>query len=286
MESVQMPNLSAMEKLKKGFIELKNNIKETISEKREIIEEKLDQTKEGAYMFAQKYKSNKEKVKGVLIIALSVISAVGTVFNNTDKELKEFNSMMFPQQAYVQQVNHNDMNYSLASYPKQETEKVDFDFNDFAESIGKLAEISNKNPDLRYLSDVIQYGDEKIKTTKKGKKKDSKEFERDKDNNTSEYNQTYASIPEAEEQGANNIKSIASQVTEDTTQQAITARKYRGVEYIYIKDNAGKILYKMPREDIDIYINKASRRNNKESNEKNGNIELSKKTEEKDIEER
>lgn len=284
MESVQMPNLSAMEKLKKGFIELKNNIKETKSEKREIIEEKLDQTKEGAYMFAQKYKSNKEKVKGVLIIALSVISAVGTVFNNTDKELKEFNSMMFPQQAYVQQVNHNDMNYSLASYPKQETEKVDFDFNDFAESIGKLAEISNKNPDLRYLSDVIQYGDEKIKTTKKGKKKDSKEFERDKDNNTSEYNQTYASIPEAEEQGANNIKSIASQVTEDTTQQAITARKYRGVEYIYIKDNAGKILYKMPREDIDIYINKASRRINKESNEKNGNIELSKKTEEKDIE--
>ena len=284
MESVQMPNLSAMEKLKKGFLELKNNIKETKSEKREIIEEKLDQTKEGAYMFAQKYKSNKEKVKGVLIIALSVISAVGTVFNNTDKELKEFNSMMFPQQAYVQQVNHNDMNYSLASYPKQETEKVDFDFNDFAESIGKLAEISNKNPDLRYLSDVIQYGDEKIKTTKKGKKKDSKEFERDKDNNTSEYNQTYASIPEAEEQGANNIKSIASQVTEDTTQQAITARKYRGVEYIYIKDNAGKILYKMPREDIDIYINKASRRNNKESNEKNGNIELSKKTEEKDIE--
>ena len=192
--------------------------------------------------------------------------------------------MMFPQQAYVQQVNHNDMNYSLASYPKQETEKVDFDFNDFAESIGKLAEISNKNPDLRYLSDVIQYGDEKIKTTKKGKKKDSKEFERDKDNNTSEYNQTYASIAEAEEQGANNIKSIASQVTEDTTQQAITARKYRGVEYIYIKDNAGKILYKMPREDIDIYINKASRRINKESNEKNGNIELSKKTEEKDIE--
>lgn len=286
MESVQMPNLSAMEKLKKGFLELKNNIKETKSEKREIIEEKLDQTKEGAYMFAQKYKSNKEKVKGVLIIALSVISAVGTVFNNTDKELKEFNSMMFPQQAYVQQVNHNDMNYSLASYPKQETEKVDFDFNDFAESIGKLAEISNKNPDLRYLSDVIQYGDEKIKTTKKGKKKDSKEFERDKDNNTSEYNQTYSSIPEAEEQGANNIKSIASQVTEDTTQQAITARKYRGVEYIYIKDNAGKILYKMPREDIDIYINKASRRNNKESNEKNGNIELSKKTEEKDIEER
>ena len=284
MESVQMPNLSAMEKLKKGFIELKNNIKETISEKREIIEEKLDQTKEGAYMFAQKYKSNKEKVKGVLIIALSVISAVETVFNNTDKELKEYNSMMFPQQAYVQQVNHNDMNYSLASYPKQETEKVDFDFNDFAESIGKLAEISNKNPDLRYLSDVIQYGDEKIKTTKKGKKKDSKEFERDKDNNTSEYNQTYASIPEAEEQGANNIKSIASQVTEDTTQQAITARKYRGVEYIYIKDNAGKILYKMPREDIDIYINKASRRINKESNEKNGNIELSKKTEEKDIE--
>ena len=284
MESVQMPNLSAMEKLKKGFLELKNNIKETKSEKREIIEEKLDQTKEGAYMFAQKYKSNKEKVKGVLIIALSVISAVGTVFNNTDKELKEFNSMMFPQQAYVQQVNHNDMNYSLASYPKQETEKVDFDFNDFAESIGKLAEISNKNPDLRYLSDVIQYGDEKIKTTKKGKKKDSKEFERDKENNTSEYNQTYASIPEAEEQGANNIKSIASQVTEDTTQQAITARKYRGVEYIYIKDNAGKILYKMPREDIDIYINKASRRNNKESNEKNGNIELSKKTEEKDIE--
>lgn len=284
MESVQMPNLSAMEKLKKGFLELKNNIKETKSEKREIIEEKLDQTKEGAYMFAQKYKSNKEKVKGVLIIALSVISAVGTVFNNTDKELKEFNSMMFPQQAYVQQVNHNDMNYSLASYPKQETEKVDFDFNDFAESIGKLAEISNKNPDLRYLSDVIQYGDEKIKTTKKGKKKDSKEFERDKDNNTSEYNQTYASIPEAEEQGANNIKSIASQVTEDTTQQAITARKYRGVEYIYIKDNAGKILYKMPREDIDIYINKASRRINKESNEKNGNIELSKKTEEKDIE--
>lgn len=286
MESVQMPNLSAMEKLKKGFLELKNNIKETKSEKREIIEEKLDQTKEGAYMFAQKYKSNKEKVKGVLIIALSVISAVGTVFNNTDKELKEFNSMMFPQQAYVQQVNHNDMNYSLASYPKQETEKVDFDFNDFAESIGKLAEISNKNPDLRYLSDVIQYGDEKIKTTKKGKKKDSKEFERDKDNNTSEYNQTYASIPEAEEQGANNIKSIASQVTEDTSQQAITARKYRGVEYIYIKDNAGKILYKMPREDIDIYINKASRRNNKESNEKNGNIELSKKNEEKDIEER
>lgn len=284
MESVQMPNLSAMEKLKKGFLELKNNIKETKSEKREIIEEKLDQTKEGAYMFAQKYKSNKEKVKGVLIIALSVISAVGTVFNNTDKELKEFNSMMFPQQAYVQQVNHNDMNYSLASYPKQETEKVDFDFNDFAESIGKLAEISNKNPDLRYLSDVIQYGDEKIKTTKKGKKKDSKEFERDKDNNTSEYNQTYSSIPEAEEQGANNIKSIASQVTEDTTQQAITARKYRGVEYIYIKDNAGKILYKMPREDIDIYINKASRRINKESNEKNGNIELSKKTEEKDIE--
>ena len=284
MESVQMPNLSAMEKLKKGFLELKNNIKETKSEKREIIEEKLDQTKEGAYMFAQKYKSNKEKVKGVLIIALSVISAVGTVFNNTDKELKEFNSMMFPQQAYVQQVNHNDMNYSLASYPKQETEKVDFDFNDFAESIGKLAEISNKNPDLRYLSDVIQYGDEKIKTTKKGKKKDSKEFERDKDNNTSEYNQTYASIPEAEEQGANNIKSIASQVTEDTTQQAITARKYRGVEYIYIKDNAGKILYKMPREDIDIYINKASRRINKESNEKNGNKELSKKTEEKDIE--
>ena len=284
MESVQMPNLSAMEKLKKGFLELKNNIKETKSEKREIIEEKLDQTKEGAYMFAQKYKSNKEKVKGVLIIALSVISAVGTVFNNTDKELKEFNSMMFPQQAYVQQVNHNDMNYSLASYPKQETEKVDFDFNDFAESIGKLAEISNKNPDLRYFSDVIQYGDEKIKTTKKGKKKDSKEFERDKDNNTSEYTQTYASIPEAEEQGANNIKSIASQVTEDTTQQAITARKYRGVEYIYIKDNAGKILYKMPREDIDIYINKASRRINKESNEKNGNIELSKKTEEKDIE--
>ena len=284
MGNVQVPNLSAMEKLKKGFLELKNNIKETKSEKREIIEEKLDQTKEGAYMFAQKYKSNKEKVKGVLIIALSVISAVGTVFNNTDKELKEFNSMMFPQQAYVQQVNHNDMNYSLASYPKQETEKVDFDFNDFAESIGKLAEISNKNPDLRYLSDVIQYGDEKIKTTKKGKKKDSKEFERDKDNNTSEYNQTYASIPEAEEQGANNIKSIASQVTEDTTQQAITARKYRGVEYIYIKDNAGKILYKMPREDIDIYINKASRRINKESNEKNGNIELSKKTEEKDIE--
>ena len=284
MGNVQVPNLSAMEKLKKGFLELKNNIKETKSEKREIIEEKLDQTKEGAYMFAQKYKSNKEKVKGVLIIALSVISAVGTVFNNTDKELKDFNSMMFPQQAYVQQVNHNDMNYSLASYPKQETEKVDFDFNDFAESIGKLAEISNKNPDLRYLSDVIQYGDEKIKTTKKGKKKDSKEFERDKDNNTSEYNQTYASIPEAEEQGANNIKSIASQVTEDTTQQAITARKYRGVEYIYIKDNAGKILYKMPREDIDIYINKASRRINKESNEKNGNIELSKKTEEKDIE--
>ena len=284
MESVKMPNLSAKKKKKKGFLELKNNIKETKSEKREIIEEKLDQTKEGAYMFAQKYKSNKEKVKGVLIIALSVISAVGTVFNNTDKELKEFNSMMFPQQAYVQQVNHNDMNYSLASYPKQETEKVDFDFNDFAESIGKLAEISNKNPDLRYLSDVIQYGDEKIKTTKKGKKKDSKEFERDKDNNTSEYNQTYASIPEAEEQGANNIKSIASQVTEDTTQQAITARKYRGVEYIYIKDNAGKILYKMPREDIDIYINKASRRINKESNEKNGNIELSKKTEEKDIE--
>ena len=40
----------------------------------------------------------------------------------------------------------------------------------------------------------------------------------------------------------------------------------------------------MPREDIDIYINKASRRINKESNEKNGNKELSKKTEEKDIE--
>ena len=61
MESVQMPNLSAMEKLKKGFIELKNNIKETKSEKREIIEEKLDQTKEGAYMFAQNIKVIKKK---------------------------------------------------------------------------------------------------------------------------------------------------------------------------------------------------------------------------------